>query len=217
MPDCTLYNKYYQHQPLGCPLVLIDTAGADLFELAQEDDERSRSNPGEAKIVAEHVSRLISAGVPAKDVAVVTPYNLQVETIRNLLTSDYPEVEVRSVDGYQGREKEAIVMSMVRSNDDRSVGFLAEERRLNVAVTRARRHFCVICDVETVGSNKFIKGLIDHITNSGEVRSAFEYGKPCRMRLKQNGCQPRGLEARMIRGGDQKRTNPSFAGQKDCE
>jgi len=46
--------------------------------LAQEDDERSRSNPGEAKIVAEHVSRLISAGVPAKDVAVVTPYNLQV-------------------------------------------------------------------------------------------------------------------------------------------
>lgn len=52
--------------------------------------------------------------------------------------------------GVQGREKEAIVISMVRSNDRGEVGFLSDKRRMNVAVTRARRHCCIVCDTETV-------------------------------------------------------------------
>lgn len=66
------------------------------------------------------------------------------------------EVEVASVDSFQGREADAAVISMVRSNDSGAVGFLADARRLNVAVTRARCHVAVVCDSRTVVSNAVI-------------------------------------------------------------
>ncbi len=55
------------------------------------------------------------------------------------------------------------------------VGFLAEDRRINVAVTRARRHIAVVCDTQTVQNHAFLKSLINHMTEFGEVRTAFEY------------------------------------------
>lgn len=87
----------------------------------------------------------------------------------------HPELEIKSVDGFQGREKEAVVLSLVRSNRKGEVGFLAEDRRINVAVTRARRHIAVVCDTQTVQNHAFLKSLIDHMTKFGEVRTAFEY------------------------------------------
>ena len=68
------------------------------------------------------------------------------------------------------------------------VGFLASERRINVAITRARRHLAVICDTETVGHNKFLKSLVEYLAEHGDVRSAEQYiqGKvvfhPCDIR-----------------------------------
>lgn len=103
------------------------------------------------------------------------------------------------MDGFQGREKEAVVLSLVRSNRkgifmivlvirrilhpkvhsffsfQGEVGFLAEDRRINVAVTRARRHIAIVCDTHTVQNHAFLKSLIDHVTRRGEVRTAFEY------------------------------------------
>uniref|UniRef100_A0A8C5ITP1 DNA-binding protein SMUBP-2 n=1 Tax=Junco hyemalis TaxID=40217 RepID=A0A8C5ITP1_JUNHY len=156
------------------PLLLIDTAGCGLFELEVED-EQSKGNPGEVQLVGMHVQALVDAGVKAKDIAVVAPYNLQVDMLRQHLCHSHPELEIKSVDGFQGREKEAVILSFVRSNKKGEVGFLAEERRINVAVTRARRQVAVVCDSRTVGSRPFLRRLLDHLAQHGLVRSAFEY------------------------------------------
>ncbi|XP_074854038.1 DNA-binding protein SMUBP-2 [Carettochelys insculpta] len=156
------------------PLMLIDTAGCGLFELEVED-EQSKGNQGEVHLVGFHIQALVEAGVKARDIAVIAPYNLQVDMLREHLCHRYPELEIKSVDGFQGREKEAVVLSFVRSNRKGEVGFLAEDRRINVAVTRARRHVAVICDSRTVSSHVFLKRLVDYLSEHGEVRTAFEY------------------------------------------
>ncbi|XP_031303759.2 DNA-binding protein SMUBP-2 [Camelus dromedarius] len=158
----------------GLPLLLVDTAGCGLFELEEEDDQ-SKGNPGEVRLVSLHVQALVDAGVRAGDIAVITPYNLQVDLLRQSLAHRHPELEIKSVDGFQGREKEAVILSFVRSNRKGEVGFLAEDRRINVAVTRARRHVAVVCDSHTVSNHAFLKTLVDYFTEHGEVRTAFEY------------------------------------------
>ncbi|XP_045893560.1 DNA-binding protein SMUBP-2 [Micropterus dolomieu] len=158
----------------SAPLLLIDTAGCGLSEM-DVTDEQSKGNQGEVDIVELHIKALTEAGVKAKDIAVIAPYNLQVDLLRQKLSARHPELEIKSVDGFQGREKEAVVLSLVRSNRKGEVGFLAEDRRINVAVTRARRHITVVCDTQTVQNHAFLKSLIDHITEFGEVRTAFEY------------------------------------------
>ncbi|XP_036391211.1 DNA-binding protein SMUBP-2 [Megalops cyprinoides] len=156
------------------PLLLIDTAGSGLFEM-EDSDEQSKGNQGEADIVALHIQALTEAGVKAKDIAVIAPYNLQVDLLRQRISLKHPELEIKSVDGFQGREKEAVVLSLVRSNRRGEVGFLAEDRRINVAVTRARRHLAVVCDTQTVCNHGFLKSLVDYMSQHGEVRTAFEY------------------------------------------
>ncbi|NXC49988.1 SMBP2 protein, partial [Penelope pileata] len=156
------------------PLLLIDTAGCGLLELEVED-EQSKGNPGEVQLAGLHIQALVEAGVKAQDIAVIAPYNLQVDMLREHLCHRYPELEIKSVDGFQGREKEAVILSFVRSNRKGEVGFLAEERRINVAVTRARRHVAIVCDSRTVGSQAFLGRLLGHCRQHGQVRTAFEY------------------------------------------
>lgn len=156
------------------PLLLIDTAGCGLLEL-EEEDSQSKGNPGEVRLVTLHIQALVDAGVQAGDIAVIAPYNLQVDLLRQSLSNKHPELEIKSVDGFQGREKEAVILTFVRSNRKGEVGFLAEDRRINVAVTRARRHVAVICDSHTVNNHAFLKTLVDYFTEHGEVRTAFEY------------------------------------------
>ncbi|XP_052828218.1 DNA-binding protein SMUBP-2 [Octopus bimaculoides] len=156
------------------PLILIDTAGCNLPEL-EVPEEISKGNEGEAEIVNYHVRKLISSGLSVEEIAVIAPYNLQVELLRLKMSSDYPKLEIKSVDGFQGREKEAVVISLVRSNQKGDVGFLSESRRINVAITRARRHLTVVCDSETMRHDKFLSSLMDHFFDKGFVYSANQY------------------------------------------
>jgi len=157
-------------------LMLIDTTGCDMHETLNEAG--SRYNEGEAGIVVSHVNSLMSLGLCAQDIAVITPYNGQVELLRKQLLPTIPKLEIRSVDGFQGGEREAVVLSLVRSSERGGrdgVGFLRDSRRLNVAVTRAKRHCAVICDVDTVSQDKFIKGLVDWMEQNGQYLSAAEF------------------------------------------
>ncbi|RQM11857.1 hypothetical protein B5M09_012315 [Aphanomyces astaci] len=156
----------HDNDALDATLLLIDTAGCGLDEESDEGGGgvqtllgASKSNPGEAQVVAQHVTALLATGLKPSEVAVITPYNGQVGVLRRLLHPVHPTLEIRSVDGFQGCEKEAVVMSLVRSNCKNAVGFLADDRRMNVAVTRAKRHVALIGDTDTLGNHPFLKTL----------------------------------------------------------
>ncbi|KAH9607739.1 hypothetical protein KSS87_008966 [Heliosperma pusillum] len=157
-------------------LLLIDTAGCDMEE--KKDEEDSTLNEGEAEVAMAHARRLVESGVRACDIGIITPYNAQVVALKMLRShvDKLKDMEISSVDGFQGREKEAIIISMVRSNSKKEVGFLSDHRRMNVAVTRARRQCCLVCDTETVSSDQFLKRLIEFFEEHGEYLSASEYG-----------------------------------------
>ncbi|MEW6745729.1 MAG: IGHMBP2 family helicase [Planctomycetota bacterium] len=154
------------------PLLFIDTAGCD-FEEQRDAEGDSKYNEGEARLVIERIEALRSAGLGADQIAVITPYNAQVDLLRQGLAR-HPGLEIDSVDGFQGREKEAVVISLVRSNPRGEVGFLADHRRLNVAVTRARRHVTLIGDSATIACDPFLARLVDYCQQNGEYRSAWE-------------------------------------------
>ncbi|KAL4856486.1 DNA-binding protein SMUBP-2 [Chlorella vulgaris] len=156
-------------------LLLVDTAGCDMEEQAAEDGD-SKWNDGEAQVVMQHVQRLMAAGFKASDIGVITPYSAQVARLRELRPEALAaQLEVSTVDGFQGREKEAIIISMVRSNAAQQVGFLADSRRMNVAVTRARRHCALVADSDTVRGDPFLDRLLAYFEQHGEYASAGEY------------------------------------------
>ncbi|PON32046.1 Helicase SMUBP-2/Hcs1-like [Parasponia andersonii] len=156
-------------------LLLIDTTGCDMEE--KKDEEESTLNEGEAEVAMAHAKRLVRSGVQASDIGIITPYNAQVVLLKMMRGNDdkLKDLEISTVDGFQGREKEAIIISMVRSNSKKEVGFLSDRRRMNVAVTRARRQCCLVCDTETVSSDGFLKRLIEYFEEHGEYSSASEY------------------------------------------
>ena len=119
------------------PLIFVDTVGAG-YEESWNDLLESRENAGEAKLALYLYEQLREAGIPAKSIALLTPYVAQGRLLRSLGGPD-KTLEIGSIDGFQGREKEAIILSLVRSNADGEVGFLGDTRRMNVGMTRARR------------------------------------------------------------------------------
>ncbi|KAF9739595.1 hypothetical protein PMIN03_011590 [Paraphaeosphaeria minitans] len=163
------------------PIVFLDTQGGDFAEKSEDEEIKkggkgmslgdSKSNEGEAALVKLHVHHLTEGGVRAEDIAVITPYNAQVALLSGMLKEAYPGIELGSVDGFQGREKEAVIVSLVRSNADGEVGFLGEKRRLNVAMTRAKRHLCIVGDSETVSrGSRFLKAWMDFLEENADLR-----------------------------------------------
>lgn len=134
-------------------------------------------NEGEATVTLMHAKKLLESGVNPSDIGIITPYAAQVGLLKIMRSKEtkLKDIEISTVDGFQGREKEAIVISMVRSNAKHEVGFLNDRRRMNVAVTRARRQCCIICDTETVSSDKFLKRLVEYFEEHAEYLSASEY------------------------------------------
>ena len=122
------------------------------------------------------VSGLLSAGdlTPA-DIGVITPYSGQVRLLTDLFEQaggrdehgPYAGLEIKSVDGYQGREKEIIVFSAVRANDQGEIGFLRDRRRLNVAITRAKRGLIVLGHPKTLRHDATWRAWLDWAEERG--------------------------------------------------
>ena len=110
----------------GTAVRLIDTAGSG-WEDEEEEDGASRLNPGEAKRVVAEARKLLEAGLDPSELGLITPYAGQARLLRQLLEDE--RVEIDSVDGFQGREKDVILLSLVRSNASGEIGFLKEKRR----------------------------------------------------------------------------------------
>ena len=132
------------------PVAFIPVIGTEM------DDGVSKFNEAEANAACEAVSMLLQGGqCSVSDIAVVTPYAAQAKLIRRMTrrmtkSPGPPFIEVSSVDGFQGREKEAVVFSAVRSNDYGQIGFTSDWRRINVSFTRARRALIVIGNDQTL-------------------------------------------------------------------
>ena len=141
------------------PVAFLPVEGGEIVSA----DGHSKANPTEAGWVLRMVDSLLAGeDISPDDIGVITPYNGQVRAIHDLMESSgglenngkWNGIEVRSVDGYQGREKEVIVFSAVRSNPEGNVGFLNDSRRLNVALTRAKRGLIVIGDPKTLRNQR---------------------------------------------------------------
>ncbi len=166
---------------ISCPLTstaldFIDTAGANYDESVESDGDptghMSRFNLSEARLVVEKVRALLEAGLPPAAIAVISPYSAQVRKLRELIQQ--PDLEIDSVDGFQGREKEAVIVSLVRSNLDNQIGFLEDTRRMNVALTRARRKLIVIGDSATITVHPFYQRMVMYFESIGAYHSVWE-------------------------------------------
>ncbi len=151
--------------------LFLDTAGRG-FEEVLEAGSESRFNQEEAQLVLKHVTKLLQHGVKPEEIAVISPYSAQVRLLARLMPDG--GIEVDSVDGFQGREKEAVIVSLVRSNVEGEMGFLTDTRRMNVAMTRARRKLVVIGDSATLSSIPFYEHFIQYAESIGAYRSSWE-------------------------------------------
>lgn len=162
------------------PCVWYDTQGGDFPERASDDDSRvmaestgSKYNDMEVLVVVQHLQNLLQAGIAPADIGVISPYNAQASLLKKTLQlRQLDGIEVSTVDGFQGREKEAIIISLVRSNPNREIGFLADRRRLNVAMTRPKKHLCIIGDLELMATSgkKYLKNWSHYAENEYEIR-----------------------------------------------
>lgn len=169
--------------PEDVPLVFIDTAGAGFDE---KQEGTSATNPDEAAFLIKHLGDYIKKlntefpELPFPSVAVISPYKEQIKVLQELLLhSDLQKytanVSVNTIDSFQGQERDIVYISMTRSNDQGTIGFLADIRRMNVAMTRARKKLVIIGDSATLSRLAFYADFIKYAEESGGYQSIWEF------------------------------------------
>lgn len=169
---------------LNRPFEFIDTAGSG-FNEKQNPESLSYSNPEEAELLLNHLAKVLEQYDRRPDeplrIGIIAPYKQQTEFIRNymleheLFKDSRHHFSVRTVDGFQGQERDIICISMTRSNDNGEIGFLSDTRRMNVALTRAKRKLLVFGDSATLANHGFYKSFLDYTEEIGGYRSMWEF------------------------------------------
>ncbi|MBN8695518.1 MAG: IGHMBP2 family helicase [Bacteroidetes bacterium] len=164
----------------------IDTAGCG-FNEELNLESLSTSNPEEANLLIKHLHALLHQYDQGNkqnkkiSIGIISPYKEQVQLLTERVNADEVLKEygnrlaVKTIDGFQGQERDVIYISLVRSNDDQEIGFLNDTRRMNVALTRAKKKLVVIGDSATFGNHPFYKSFLDHVEKIGAYKSAWEF------------------------------------------
>jgi superfamily I DNA and/or RNA helicase len=189
-------SKYFYHNELiahdsvkdwlitgdNVPIEFIDTAGCG-FNESQDPETLSRFNPEEAQLLIRQMEKLCEKIITPEaslSIGVITPYRAQVDCIQKLSESSevlkphLPVFTINTVDAFQGQERDIIAISLVRSNEKGEVGFLGDIRRMNVAMTRAKKKLIIVGDSATLGSHPFYMELLDFMQLRGFYKSAWE-------------------------------------------
>jgi len=152
----------------GRAWIVIDSSALGTEEASDGD---SYHNPTHRRIVTREIERLVGSGIAPSDIAAICPYAAQTARLRQELSAPVDAgLEIGTVDGFQGREKEVVVFDMVRSNGDGDIGFLRDVRRTNVAITRAKRQLVLVVHADTVRSHRYYRRLLD----AAAIAGAFE-------------------------------------------
>jgi ATP-dependent RNA/DNA helicase IGHMBP2 len=166
----------------------IDTSGSGFVEQV-EVDTLSTFNPEEAQLACRYLNEVIlRIGLSrckemGTTIGLIAPYSAQVRQLRQLIfeTFAFPNLRafsdlmtIDTVDGFQGQERDLMLISMTRSNPRGEIGFLADKRRMNVALTRAKRKLIVVGDSSTLAQDPFFDQLIRYVEEKGSYRSVWE-------------------------------------------
>jgi superfamily I DNA and/or RNA helicase len=181
----TVLSLHEECDILNSPVELIDTAGCSFDEL-QNPETLSLSNVGEANLVFKHMELLLQQYQFGREqqnisIGIISPYKEQIELLKEKLVdfdySGFPvsELAVKTIDGFQGEERDVIYISLVRSNEHSAIGFLSDIRRMNVALTRAKKKLVVVMDTSTIGNHPFYKSFIEYCEKNNFYKSAWEY------------------------------------------
>ncbi|GAA4333039.1 AAA domain-containing protein [Mucilaginibacter gynuensis] len=166
------------------PLLFIDTAGCGFNE---KQEGTSVTNPEEAVFLLKHLELMatqLGEHYPAAQfpsIAIIAPYKQQIYTINELISAStilqpyLKKISISTVDSFQGQERDMVYISMTRSNTDNEIGFLADIRRMNVAMTRAKKKLVIIGDSSTLSVLPFYANLIDYAEKMNAYQSAWEY------------------------------------------
>ena len=172
--------KYRGILAYDTPIVWFDTADCN-FEEDQQSESQSRINRQEAELLIEQLQSYIEKISKERvldesiDFGLISPYKSQVQYIRSLIKRNSffkpfrRLITVHTVDGFQGQERDVIMISLVRANDQGNIGFLNDLRRMNVAITRARMKLIILGDASTLTKHAFYRELYKYITANGLV------------------------------------------------
>lgn len=166
--------------PINQPRIWVDTAGCG-YEEYLNPESRSYSNPEEGQLLCRWLTRhLASPDFPVGPVSigVIAPYREQVKWLQEHLQPVLPpevSLVINTVDSFQGQERDIICLSLVRSNAQGEVGFLSDLRRMNVALTRARKQVVIFGDSATLSSHRFYAELLEAVQGEGWWDSAWNW------------------------------------------
>jgi superfamily I DNA and/or RNA helicase len=166
------------------PLVFIDTAGCGYDE---QPEGTGLVNPEEAAFLIRHATHTVEElgvrynALDFPSMAIISPYRNQVRLLQHLMEHSAvlrqyaDKIAVNTIDSYQGQERDIVYIGMTRSNTDNKIGFLSDIRRMNVAMTRARKKLVVIGDSATLSRLPFYGGFITYAEQHEAYQSAWEF------------------------------------------